>query len=90
MGGSEENLEKEFLSAAEKIKQSGKNFDNGILLKLYGYYKQGTIGDCNIECPNFWQVKEKAKWEAWEQHKGMKKTHGMKKYIKLVEKLLSE
>ena len=90
MGNSDENLEQEFLSAAEKIKESGKNLDNDTLLKLYGYYKQGTIGDCNIECPGFWQVKEKAKWEAWEQHKGMKKTHGMKKYIKLVEKLLSE
>lgn len=90
MGGPDENLEQEFLSAAEKIKQSGKNLDNEMLLKLYGYYKQGTIGDCNIECPSFWQVKEKAKWEAWDQHRGMKKTHGMKKYIKLVEKILSE
>lgn len=92
MGTSGEILEQEFLIAAQKIKQSGENLnlDNETLLKLYGYYKQGTIGDCNIECPSFWQVKEKAKWEAWEQHKGMKKTHGMKKYIKLVEKILDE
>ena len=90
MGGdSDENLEQQFLSSAENIKKSGKNIsDNIVLLKLYGYYKQGTNGDCNIECPSFWQVKEKAKWDAWEQHKGMKKTHAMKKYIKLVEKLL--
>lgn len=81
-------LEKEFLNLSEKIKNSNKNFDNDTLLKLYGYYKQATVGDCNIECPGFWQIKEKAKWEAWEQHKGMKKTHSMKKYIKLVNKLL--
>jgi diazepam-binding inhibitor (GABA receptor modulating acyl-CoA-binding protein) len=90
MGGSEQNLEQEFLTAAENIKISGKNLDNDMLLKLYGYYKQATVGDCNIECPGFWNVKEKAKWEAWEQHKGMKKTHGMKKYVKLVDKILSE
>lgn len=90
MGGSDENLKQEFLCAVENIKKSNKNLDNDILLKLYGYYKQSTIGDCNIECPAFWQIKEKAKWEAWEQHKGMKKTHGMKKYIKLVENILSE
>lgn len=90
MGETDENLEQEFLNSAEKIKQSGKNLDNELLLKLYGYYKQGTIGDCNIECPSFWQVKEKAKWEAWDQHRGMKKTHGMKKYIKLVGKILDE
>lgn len=89
MGGSDENLEQEFLSAADRIKKSGKNLDNDMLLKLYGYYKQGTVGDCNIECPGFWQVKEKAKWDAWDQFKGIKKTHAMKKYIKLVEKILS-
>lgn len=88
MGVNEEDLEKDFLSAAEKIKSSGKNLDNETMLKLYGYYKQGTVGDCDIECPAFWQVKEKAKWEAWSQHKGIKKTHSMKKYIKLVDKLL--
>ncbi len=90
MGGSEQDLEQDFLSAAENIKKSGKKLDNDMLLKLYGYYKQATVGDCNTECPGFWNVKEKAKWEAWEQHKGMKKTHGMKKYVKLVEKILSE
>lgn len=83
-----ENLEQEFLIAAENIKKCKKNFDNDTKLSLYGYYKQGTIGDCNIDCPTFWQVKEKAKWDAWEQHKGIKKKHAMKKYIKLVNKLL--
>ena len=87
MGNSDENLEQDFLSSAEKIKNSGKNLDNDMMLKLYVYYKKGLVGDCNIPCPAFWQVKEKAKWEAWEQHKGMKKTHAMKKYIKLVDKL---
>jgi len=90
MGRSDQNLEQEFLTAAENIKNSGKNLDNDILLKLYGYYKQATVGDCNIDCPGFWNIKEKAKWEAWDQHRGMKKTHGIKKYIKLVEKILSE
>ena len=84
----DENIENEFLIYCEKIKTSGKNFDNEILLKLYGYYKQGTHGDCDIECPSFWHIKEKAKWDAWEQHKGIKKTHAMKKYIGLVKKLL--
>ena len=83
----DKDLEKEFLSSAEHIKSSGKNFDNDTMLKLYGYYKQGTSGDCDIAEPNFWQLKEKAKWDAWNQHKGVKKTHAMKKYIKLVNEL---
>ena len=90
MGTTDENLEKDFLSAAENIKKCGKTFDDDTLLKLYGYFKQGTVGDCNIECPSFWQVKDRAKWDAWDQHRGMKKTHSMKKYIKLVDKLINE
>lgn len=86
--GKNEELEIEFNKAAKDIKDSGKSFDNDTLLKLYGYFKQSTVGDCDTACPSFFQLKEKAKWEAWNNHKGMKKTHAMKKYIKLVEELL--
>lgn len=86
--GSSENLEEEFEMSIENINNCGKNFDNDTLSKLYGYYKQAKFGDCDKECPNFWQVKEKAKWEAWNQHMGMKKEHAMKRYVKLVSKLL--
>lgn len=83
-----DDLIQEFTDSAEQIKNCGKNFDDDTLLKLYGYYKQANKGDCDIECPSFWQVKEKAKWEAWNQHKGMTSEHAMKRYIKLVSKLL--
>ena len=84
----DKDLEKEFLNSAEHIMSSEKKFDNDTMLKLYGYYKQAIIGDCDIQEPGFWQLKEKAKWEAWNQHMGVKKTHAMKKYIKLVNELL--
>ena len=86
--GKNEELENDFEKAAQYIKSSGKTFDNDTLLKLYGYFKQSTVGDCNVDCPSFFQIKEKAKWESWNNHKGMKKSHAMKKYIKLVEELL--
>lgn len=81
-------LNNEFEESVRLIKSSKKSFDNDTLLKLYGYYKQAIIGDCNILEPSFWQLKEKAKWDAWNQHKSMKKTQAMKQYIKLVNKLL--
>ena len=83
-----EDLVQEFNKSAKQIKNCNKTFENETLLNLYKYYKQSTDGDCNIECPSFWQVKEKAKWEAWSSLKGIKKEHAMKKYIKLVAKLL--
>ena len=85
-----EDLELQFNKAVNDIKNSGKIFDNKILLELYGYYKQSTIGDCNIQEPSFLFVKEKAKWDAWNNHKSLKKNHAMKKYINLVDKLLKD
>jgi len=86
--GCSKNLAQEFENSSKLITDCGKTFDNDILLKLYGYYKQASLGDCNTECPSFWNIKDKAKWEAWNQHKGMKKDHSMKRYIKLVSELL--
>jgi diazepam-binding inhibitor (GABA receptor modulating acyl-CoA-binding protein) len=86
--GSSEYLEEEFQNSVEKIDNCGKTFDNDTMLKLYGYYKQAKFGDCDSPSPNFWQIKEKAKWDAWVQHKGMTREHAMKRYIKYVCKLL--
>ncbi len=78
----------EFNKYAELIKECGKTFDNEILLSLYGYYKQATIGDCDIACPAFWDLKGKAKWSAWMEHKGVTQEYAMKLYISKVKKLL--
>ena len=86
--GKDDELKNQFEEVAKELKKSGKSYDNDTLLKLYGYFKQSTVGDCDIESPSFFKLKEKAKWEAWNEHKGMKKSHAMKKYIKLVEELL--
>ena len=86
--GKDEELKRQFEEAANKIMQSGKSFDNNTQLKLYGYFKQSKVGDCDTECPSFLNPREKAKWDEWNNHKGMKKSHSMKKYIKLVEELI--
>jgi diazepam-binding inhibitor (GABA receptor modulating acyl-CoA-binding protein) len=88
MDEKEEKVKQEFLNCVEQFKKCDKTFDDDTKLKLYGYYKQAMFGDCNISCPSFLYFKEKAKWDAWEQHKGMKKQHAMKKYVKLSNELL--
>lgn len=80
-------LEK-FTKATEDIKNVS-NLDNDTLLNLYGYYKQATIGNCNIDKPNFWDFKGCAKWTAWNDHQNMDKKKAMKCYVKLVNKLIS-
>lgn len=88
--GKKSELEIEFEKCASDIKKSNLNLDNDTLLGLYGYYKQAEVGDCNTECPGFLDFKGKAKWEAWNKHKGTSNEDAMKKYIKKVKKLLEK
>ena len=39
-------------------------------LKIYGLYKQATIGDVNTDRPGMFDLKGKAKWDAWNAQKG--------------------
>jgi diazepam-binding inhibitor (GABA receptor modulating acyl-CoA-binding protein) len=79
-----------FEKAAVDIKASDLQLDNDTLLMLYGYYKQGTEGDCNISSPGFWDLKGKAKYNAWKDREGTTQEKAMKKYIKHVNKLLNK
>lgn len=40
-------------------------------LKLYGLYKQATVGDINIAQPWAIQIEARAKWGAWNEQKGV-------------------
>jgi diazepam-binding inhibitor (GABA receptor modulating acyl-CoA-binding protein) len=42
------------------------------MLEVYGLYKQATVGDINISKPAI-DPKGKAKWTAWNSHKGREK-----------------
>ncbi len=85
-----EDISKNFEKAANDIKNSGLKLDNDTMLSLYGYFKQATVGDCNIEQPGFFDPKGRAKYDAWIQNKGMSKEHAMKRYVKKVEKLIEK
>jgi diazepam-binding inhibitor (GABA receptor modulating acyl-CoA-binding protein) len=51
-------------------------------LDLYGLYKQATVGDCNTSKPGMLDFVGKAKWDAWNQFKGIKSNEAMELYIK--------
>ena len=80
-----------FEEAAIKVKNDLKvKPADEILLRLYGLYKQGTLGDCNITCPGYFLMKTEPvyKWEAWNFHKGKLKEIAQKEYVMLVKQLL--
>ena len=80
-------IEEEFQKAIEKIKKIDKLSDDN-KLKLYGYYKQATIGIINISKPSFWNMTAVAKWNAWNYCKDMSKENAKQNYINFVNLLL--
>lgn len=81
------DIQKEFESAVTNSKQLPDQ-PNENLLKIYGLYKQATEGDVNIEKPtNFFDFKGIAKFNAWEELKGMPKEEAMKQYIQFINQL---
>lgn len=83
-------IETEFLENSNSIKNINKKPTNSDLLLLYKYYKQSTIGDCNIRRPTgFLDIKNKAKWDAWNEIKGMSKIDSMINYNEIVKKIIN-
>ncbi|CAN9506446.1 unnamed protein product [Ophioblennius macclurei] len=54
---------------------------NDMMLKFYSYYKQATVGVCNIPRPGFWDAVGKAKWDAWSSLGDMPKEEAMTAYV---------
>ncbi|KAG8194746.1 hypothetical protein JTE90_026391 [Oedothorax gibbosus] len=79
------NTEEKFLSAVEIIRSLPKSGSiqpsNDTKLKFYSYFKQATEGPCDAPKPSFWEVVNKAKWDAWSRLGNMSREEAMKKYV---------
>ena len=80
----------QFTMAANTVKQLTVSPSNDELCILYGLYKQATIGNINIEKPNFYQFKDIAKWESWNNNKGLNVYDAEVNYIKYVNILIKK
>ncbi|WP_223789462.1 acyl-CoA-binding protein [Marinicella meishanensis] len=76
-----------FENAQIAVKSLSKRPDDATLLKLYALYKQGSTGDVQGDKPGFFDFVGAAKYEAWEQLKGMDGDEAKQQYVDLVEKL---
>ncbi|XP_029698663.1 acyl-CoA-binding domain-containing protein 5A [Takifugu rubripes] len=61
---------------------------NDMMLKFYSYYKQATIGACNIPRPGFWDAVGRAKWGAWNSLGNMSKEEAMVSYVNEIKLIL--
>ncbi|OWZ24476.1 Protein ACBP-1 [Phytophthora megakarya] len=80
------DLKADFEAAAAAAKTFTKPNTNEEKLALYAYYKQATVGDNTTPAPGMFDLKGKAKWNAWNEKKGVSTEDAMKAYIAEVEK----
>jgi len=80
-------LEDRFNAAVEDVFQLSTRPDDDVLLKLYAYYKQATVGNVRGARPGFLDFRGRAKHDAWAECKGMSDAEAMKAYVALVDKL---
>ena len=82
------SVDEEFSTCAEEVKTKiNKTLSDEELKEIYALFKQGTMGDINIEKPGMLDVKASAKWEAWNSKKGMMQEEAKKKYIEYAREM---
>ena len=81
------DLQSQFEAAEANSKLLPAKPDNPTLLKIYGLYKQATLGDNAEKKPSFSDFVARAKWDAWTANKGLSQDEAKQKYIDLIESL---
>uniref|UniRef100_A0A182QUF1 ACB domain-containing protein n=1 Tax=Anopheles farauti TaxID=69004 RepID=A0A182QUF1_9DIPT len=86
------SIEERFNAAVNVIRGLPKNGpyqpSNDMLLRFYSYFKQATKGKCCERKPAFWDVVNRAKWDAWNRLGDMEKEVAMQKYVDELKKIV--
>ena len=77
------DLKSRFDAAVAQSKNLSERPDNATLLKIYGLYKQGTVGDNTEKKPGFGDMVGRAKWDAWNGLKGTSQADAQQQYVDL-------
>jgi acyl-CoA-binding protein len=81
-------LKEQFEAAVANSKTLAQKPANDVLLNLYSLYKQASLGDVSNDSPtNPFDFVARAKYDAWEELKGISKEDAMQQYIDLVNSL---
>jgi acyl-CoA-binding protein len=81
------DLHTAFTDAVAASKDLTQRPDNTTLLKLYALYKQASVGDAEGVRPGFSDMVGRAKWDAWNEIKGLSANDAMQQYIDLIDSL---
>lgn len=81
------SLQEQFDQAVTDSKNLPDRPDNLTLLKIYGLFKQASGGDATGEQPGITDFVARAKWDAWNNLKGLSRDEAMQQYVDLVNDL---
>ncbi|XP_065203680.1 acyl-CoA-binding protein homolog 1-like isoform X2 [Planococcus citri] len=81
--------DEKFQACVEDVKNLKQTPSNEELLELYALFKQATVGDVNTDRPGIFDLKGKAKWDAWNGKKDTPSDKAKEEYVALVEKLIA-
>lgn len=84
------DLNEKFEDAQKRVKTLSKTPTPDVLLKLYGLFKQGSVGDVVGKRPGMLDIKGRAKYDAWASRKGMSRDTAKEEYVKYVDELLKK
>ena len=80
-------IRKQFEAAARDVKSLPDEPGTHDLLELYALYKQATVGDVSGARPSAFDVRARAKHDAWAKAKGLRAEDAMARYVALVARL---
>jgi diazepam-binding inhibitor (GABA receptor modulator, acyl-CoA-binding protein) len=81
------SLVERFEDAQRRVKALAKTPSTQQLLDLYALYKQATAGDATGSRPGMFDVKGRAKYDAWTAKRGVSRDKAMEDYVALVDRL---
>lgn len=61
---------------------------NELKVQFYAYYKQATVGPCNIVRPGWWDPVARTKYDAWASLGFMSKNKAMDMYVELLKQII--
>ena len=82
------SLDAQFSDAQIRVKTLKSRPSNQELLQLYALYKQGSEGNCAGKRPGIFDIKGRAKFDAWALKKGVEAQTAQTEYVSLVNRLL--
>ena len=82
-----DDIDDRFILADNYIQTNHSKFSKQDLLIFYAYFKQATVGKCDVAKPGIFRIQERAKWDAWNNLQDLDQDSAKASYIQHLSEL---